>query len=397
MLEALTLRVLCQSHSDIHTIIIDFVLIISTSHFDMNNIMTVICKFSKRIVIISEKNTWKTSQWTTALLHKLDISDWDLSKVIIFDRNRKFLFDLWKKWFQKLEIDLFYSTAYHSQTNKSSKRINQTLKIALRFYFQNISNIKDWLNTMIDSIQRTFNNSISFIEKILNEICYDFISLQSIDLLKDITMTSTLSRITVVDSIAMTQMYSKTIYDDNHTSLQMKIEDWALLRLHKKYEISSTVVLDRKLSKQYVNFFQILEKIENLVYKLNISQEWKIWSIISIAQFELFSASISDSFQRTRTSSSSISMKDESKTNAVKSFEIEKIIVKRYNRRRDYEYLIKWLEYESQNDFWRSFQKLNNVLKLMRKFDNANTIAFAVSRNDVIITSRSRERSKKKF
>ena len=363
----------------------------------MNNIMTVICKFSKKVVIISEKNTWKTSQWATALLHKLDISDWNLFKVIIFARNRKFLFDLWTKLFQKLEIDLLYSTAYHSQTDESSERINPTLKIALRFHFQSISNIKDWLNTMIDSIQRTFNNSISFIEKILNEICYDFISLQSIDLLKDITMTSTLSRITVVDSIAMTQMYSKTIYDDNHTSLQMKIEDWALLRLHKKYEISSTVVLDRKLSKQYVDFFRIREKIENLVYKLNISQKWKIWSIIFIAQFELFSASTSDSFQRTHTSSSSISMKDESNTNAIRSFEIEKIIVKRYNRRKDYEYLVRWFEYESQNDFWRSLQKLNNVLELMKEFDNVNTIAFAVSRNDVIITLRSRERSKKRF
>ena len=78
---------------------------------------------------------------------------------------------------------------------------------------------------MIDSIQRTFNNSVSSIDKILNEICYDFTSLQSLDLLKDTAVTSTLSRTMIVDAIAMTQMYSKTIYDDNHTSLQMQVED----------------------------------------------------------------------------------------------------------------------------------------------------------------------------
>lgn len=119
------------------------------------------------------------------MLHKFDISDWELFKMIIFDRNRKFLFKLWTKLFQEFEIDLLYSTAYYSQTNKFSERTNQTLKIALRFHFQSKSDIKDWSNTIIDSIQRTFHNSISFIEKILNELCYGFISLQSMNPFKN--------------------------------------------------------------------------------------------------------------------------------------------------------------------------------------------------------------------
>ena len=80
-----------------HIIIIDFVFAISRFYSDMNNIMTITCKFFKRIVIISEINTWNATKWATTLLHRLNISDWDLSKIIIFDRNRKFLFDLWFK------------------------------------------------------------------------------------------------------------------------------------------------------------------------------------------------------------------------------------------------------------------------------------------------------------
>ena len=272
---------------------------------------------------------------------RLNTSNWNLFKMIISNRNRKFLFELWTKLFQEFDVDLLYSTNYHSQTNESSKRTNQILKIALRFHFQSISNIKNWLNTVIDFIQRTFNNSISSIEKIFNEICYDFTSLQSLDLLKDTAVISTLSRTMIVDAIAMTQMYSKTIYDENHTSLKMQIENWTLLRLHKKYEISSTIVLERKLSEQYVESFQILEKINNLVYKLNISSTWKIWSIIFIAQLESSSTSTSNSFKKTNTSSSLVSMKDESNSNIIKSYEIEKIVVKRNNRRRNHEYLIK--------------------------------------------------------
>lgn len=60
----------------------------------------------------------------------------------------------------------------------------------------------------------------------------------------------------------------------------------------------------------------------------------------------------------------------------IKSFKIEKIIVKRYNREENPEHLKKWFEYKSQNDFWRSLQKLNNVMKFVEKFDNVNTITF---------------------
>ena len=383
------LQFILSSSTSFHTIIIDFVLTISTSHIEMNNIMIVTCKFSKKAIFISRKKTWKASEWATTLLLRLNTSNWDLFKMIISNRNRKFLFELWTKLFQKFDVDLLYSTTYHSQTNESSKRTNQILKIALRFHLQSISNIKNWSNTVIDSIQRTFNNSVSSIDKILNEICYDFTSLQSLDLLKDTAVTSTLSRTMIVDAIAMTQMYSKTIYDDNHTSLQMQIEDWTLLRLHKKYDISFTIVLKRKLSEQYVDFFQIFQKIDNLVYKLNISSAWKIWSIIFIAQLESSSTSTSNSFKRTSTSSSLVSMKDESDLNMMRSYEIEKIIVKRNNRRRNHEYLVKWLKYESQNDFWRSLDELQNALNFVREFDNANTI------NDIVITLRTRERSRK--
>ena len=171
----------------------------------------------------------------------------------------------------------------------------------------------------------------------------------------------------------------------------MNVENWALLRLHKDYEISFIIVLRRKLSQQYVKLFKIFQKINNLAYKLNIFHEWKIWSVIFIAQFELSSASNTNSFKRIRDLSLSISMKDDLESNNVKSFEVKKIIVKRLNRKRESKYLIRWLKYKSQDDFWRSLQELRNVMKLIKEFDDANTVASAVPE----IVFRSRERSRR--
>ena len=58
-----------------HCIIIDFLLILSNFHIDMNNIMSIIDKFNKRIIIISSKNIWNTTQWIEALLNRFNLTD----------------------------------------------------------------------------------------------------------------------------------------------------------------------------------------------------------------------------------------------------------------------------------------------------------------------------------
>ena len=119
-----SLQSIFSSSTLFHTITIDFVLVMSSFHINMNNVMTAICKFFKRATIIFDRDTWTAFQWTVTLLHKLDIANWELSKIIIFDRNRKFLFQLWNKLFQKLRINLFYFTTYHFQTNEVFERTN---------------------------------------------------------------------------------------------------------------------------------------------------------------------------------------------------------------------------------------------------------------------------------
>ena len=371
-----------------HTLAIDFVLILSCSHTTMNNRMSITDKFSKRVIIISDRNTWTTSMWVKALFDRVDITDWELLKVIISDRDRKFLFDLWSILFQRLSVRLLYSTIYHSQTNDVSKHTNQTIEIALRYQIQAFKNNKNW-STIIEIMQRTINNSITFTEKSSNEMCYDFTSLISIDLFaKRFSRNSISIKIKIADSIAIKQMTAKKLYDWKHKIMNLKVKNWALLRFHKKYRIFSFIILNLKLSQQYVESFEILKKIDNLIYKLNIPSHWNIWSVISIAQLKFSSASIDDSFNRTFAFSSSISMKEESIHDDVRSYEVKKLLIKRNNLRRDIEYLIKWFDYDFEKDSWRSFKKLQNAMNLIKNFESNHVESFSA------ITTIKRERSK---
>ena len=126
-------------------------------------------------------------------------------------------------------------------------------------------------------MQRDFNNLIN-IDNFSNEIVYDFISVQIIDLIKSIDVDifeltlkkrRFITRQNASDVIAFDQMNVKFHYDRKHQSMFMKQKDVALIKLHKSYNIFSTI--SKKYDQQFVESFIIIEKIDRLIYRLNIS------------------------------------------------------------------------------------------------------------------------------
>ena len=240
-----------------YTLIINFILDLSKFRDDYDIDMSVTCKFFKRNTCVFDKFIWTTTQWNKTLINRLNIDDWDVLKTIIFDRDRKFMFDFWMTMFRILSVRLLFFTTYHSQTNDQSKRINQTLKIALRFVISLLNNFANWFDLML-KLQRVFNNNVVNINHTFNEIVYDFISTQSnliflqqfakLIVVVDLRVAQRIVRTKINDVITLSQMYFKLKYDRKHQSLYMRVDDWTFLRLHKRYKISTTTRLEKKLS-----------------------------------------------------------------------------------------------------------------------------------------------------
>ena len=64
--------------------------------------MTITDKFTKRCIFIVGKDTYSAGEWATVLLDRLAIGDWGVLKVLLLDRDLKFLSTLWKAIFEKL-------------------------------------------------------------------------------------------------------------------------------------------------------------------------------------------------------------------------------------------------------------------------------------------------------
>jgi hypothetical protein len=331
------LQLIHSSSISFHTIIMNFVLELFKVK-DIDCILSVIDKFTKRVMLISRKFIYTAEDWAISLLEKSQRRDWEISKVIISDRDRKFLSDLWRILFVRLSVSILYFIAYHSQTNDVSERTNQTLKITLRYYIQKLHDFTLWIAAFW-KFQFVFNNTRSIvIEKTSNELLYEITS----NLLLDISSSNkivdnhTQLRKKAQNVIDWAQMINKIHYDRRHSSLFLKVDEWALLRLHHDYFISESKNMTKKIFAQYVEFFKIIQRVDRLIYRLNILFDWEIHLVFFVAQLESVSDSAKNSFNRSKLihSSSMIDSQDQ--------YEIERLLNKRIVKRNQ-EYFIEYL------------------------------------------------------
>ena len=77
-------------------------------------------------------------------------------------------------------------------------------------------------------------------------------------------------------------------YDKYHILLLLNSDDFVMLKLHHKYCVPD--VKNKKLSIQQVDCFKIKQQVFSLVYKLELSFNMKIHSMISVINLKSLSS-----------------------------------------------------------------------------------------------------------
>ena len=186
----------------------------------------------------------------------------------------------------------------------------------------------------------------------------------------------------IIDVITFAQMHVKYYYDKNHISIFMKTNDWAFFQLHKNYKILIIVRLDKKYAQQYIDSFQIIERIEKFVYRLILSTNWRIYFVFIIVQLK-FCSSFDDDFYRRFKSAKSNSIFVENDTNQIKFWKLNRFVNKQKSHR-EIEYFVQWKDWNSQHDVWNFFFELDNVKNLINDYE----IDFAKMRKFFIVFDR---------
>ena len=134
-------------------------------------------------------------------------------------------------------------------------------------------------------------------------------------------------------------MIIKFNYDKRHISLNLKKNFKMYLRLYYDYTISN--IINKKLLQQRVNFFIFLNKINNLVYRLDFSSIIIIYLVVFVAQLKSLFVN-SNFYERSRFDDenfSSIITKNDD--DFALHYEIENLLNKKMSRDKT-QYFVKW-------------------------------------------------------
>jgi uncharacterized protein YukE len=230
---------------------------------------------------------------------------------------------------------------------------------------------------IIFSIQVSLNNSVNAsIDLSSNEVLYEFKVKKSLNLLRIDDENSFTSlkknRITLRKKIEKTIVFvnasMKIRYDSKWFQFNLKFENSVYLKLHKEYNQSD--LTNKKFAKQRLESIKIVEKINKLIYKFEISQSWKIHSVISMIYLK--SASIENDFYE-READESESVKDAQ--NSIKNiYEMKKILIKRsikkrWSRKSKIQYKVKWLRWDDHHNQWMNTTDMKNVKNIVNEFE----------------------------
>lgn len=335
-----------------HTISIDFVLALPVSDEGYDCTMTATCKFSRKIMLMAGKTNYTAEEWADVLLTQLLLLDWGVPKAIISDRDRKFVSALWKQIFTRLGVGLLYSTAYHPQTDGSSERTNQRVEIALRFWIATLRQPSAWAKTL-PMIQFRCNNAFSqSIGRTPTEVATGFTINDSLELLgrEPVKISSKVARLEAYDAVTWAQTNHKFHYDRAHHPQFLREGDFALLKLHKGYNIPATKLLGKKVGQQFAGPFRVLERIGRLAYRLDIPDDWGMYPVCTIAQLEPCPDPATDPFNRPRpTDPEPVSTE---RNDLPREWDVTRVMNKRETGRGQTQYLVRWEGYGSHRDQW---------------------------------------------
>ena len=186
--------------------------------------MSVISKFLKKVTLIKDKDTWTAKEWIQVFLAKLDLVNWSNPVELITNCNPNFLSKFWAAQFKKLEVKLFYSTAYHPQIDRSSQRTNQTVEIALQFFIYAFNNPRLWPQVLSQIQAIINNNSSSSTRKTSNKVPYSFFLCRPLDLLAALSTPDVLVACAdATKAVSFALFNQKVTYKWKHKPLFMKI------------------------------------------------------------------------------------------------------------------------------------------------------------------------------
>jgi hypothetical protein len=197
-------------------------------------------------------------------------------KAIVSDRGSQFVARFWEQLHTSLGTHLIYILAYHLQTEDQTKRVNQILKDMLRACVMEYPHSWD---KNLPWAEFSYNNSYQESLKMTPfEVLYgcrcctplNWIELgEKVIFGPDIVDEAKATVHRIQDNQNVVKSHQESYVNKRHRPLEFEVGDQVYLKVSPMKSMKR-FGLKGKLAPRYIGSFQILERCENVAYKLEL-------------------------------------------------------------------------------------------------------------------------------
>lgn len=338
---------------------------------DFDSIMVIVCRLTKMAHFLPFKEEGFTSEHL-AKMFQFIFRLHGIPEDIVSDRGPIFTSKFWRSFASGVQIKLNFSTAFHPQSDGQTERVNQVLEQYLRMFINYHQD--DW-SDLLASAEFTYNNTEHASTKITPFFAnYGYHPCDpSAPLPPSSNPTSTTHleeisklRTLLQENIAKAQAdYSK--FYNRKVKSHLNLSDMPLYSVGDKVWLNSRKIStsrpSAKLDHKLLGPFKIIEKISDLVFRLDLPPTMEINNTFHVSNLEPFHEGHPGQLQQ---DAPPIIVSGE------RHYVPERILQANFNEETNtHEYLVHWEGYPDSDDTWEPYEELKH-LKVFKKFHKSN-------------------------
>ncbi|MCO5571313.1 hypothetical protein L7F22_025051 [Adiantum nelumboides] len=275
------------------SITMDFVFGLPKSSQGNNGIWTIVDRFSKQAHFIPVKKTIKATHMANLFMAHI-FKYHGFPKSIISDRDPRMTSLFWQGLATNVGTKLNFSSAYHPQTDGQSKIVNSTILDLLKSYVNEVGQQTQW-EKYLPLVEYAYNNTVHTstgktpfeIVEGIPKVPLILRTKEQIFAADEYVRDVREAFAKVKEALQRAQVKQKEAADKHRRHLDLKEDDWVLLKFPKA-RLQHTTGKDRqgtpnghqkfyaKLAKRFYGPFQILQKINSTAFRLKLPDHWHI-------------------------------------------------------------------------------------------------------------------------
>ena len=315
-----------------------------------NSILMIVDQLTKYMMFIPFKESATAPVLTYIILQEL-ISNHGLPKEFITDWDKLFMSKFWRTLTAELGIWHKLFTAYHSQTDSQTERMNQTVETYLQHYVSKTQ--ENWVQ-LLSTAQFVYNNARNEI----TEVTPFYMNYRyNLEVWREWQDTSTKSQQARIDISEL-----KKLHQDLVQTLQAQP---GRTMMATPYRVGERVYLwtdnikikwaSKKLDHWSIGPFMIKRNIKDLSYELDLPADMRIHPVFHASMLQPCDQSIPLQTKPTLVEPD-------------KEYEVERILGKKIISGTAH-YLVKWKGYNTSESTWEPKRNLKNCARTLQQFE----------------------------